>query len=182
MDISLRGLATTLVFQIPQIIVTLALALIRLIICDKAYPQDFLTELIVAIARPVLGTPASLLLSQTQLNRDRRIWGSIWISKCVIRKPEDYVGGGTNVAGVKEAVYRAIKHLGDDNCEVQNIDVVDVEAEWTGYRSGVSWMASRPNLPEGEQYQKLMDTVLEESPTILYFHGGAFWLVSFLYV
>ena len=54
-------------------------------------------------------------------------------------------------------------------------EMIDVQAEWTGYRSGVPAIATRPDLPEHKQYKMMMREVAPNGPTILYFHGGGFW-------
>jgi len=61
-------------------------------------------------------------------------------------------------------------------------ELADVEVEWTGYRAGVSAWAPRLGIGEKEQYEKMMEDVEEGSPVVLYFHGGAFWLVSPVYI
>lgn len=175
MDISPLGVARTLITHIPRILVTIALGLFRLLIRDDRHPQDFITAVIVAFLRPIAGTPAPLLKSQEQWSRDWGVWGPMWISKCVVPKPEDYRGGGGAVMGIAEAVLKAIEYLGDGEVPALTADLCDVEAEWTGYRAGVAFFEGRPDVSEREQYDLMMKEVDEGSPTILYFHGGAFW-------
>lgn len=51
----------------------------------------------------------------------------------------------------------------------------DVTAEWTGYRAGVDPNCPRPDLSEAKHYERLIEEVSSDM-TILYFHGGAFYL------
>jgi hypothetical protein len=175
MDISPIGLARSIIPNVPHILTTAVQALFG--ISPNADNQDLLTELIVALGRPVFGTPASLLNSQHQLRRDFGVWGPIWVSKCKLSKPDDRATSGVKsaVPNVQEALLEAIRDLGDQDLRDSIPDIVDVEAEWTGHRSGALPFARRPNLPEEEQYKLMMREVKEDSPTMLYLHGGAFW-------
>ncbi|KAL9106810.1 MAG: hypothetical protein Q9227_008232 [Pyrenula ochraceoflavens] len=185
MDISPGGLAATIIPHIPFIVFTAILAIFRL--SRNASVQEFLTELTVVAARPVLGKPAPLLQSQRQFNREFGIWGPRWIAKYTIPKPTEPNGtdaenvtaaGKGKVYKIQEALGAAIAALGDGNDEYTMPDIQDVYVEWTGYRPGVSTWAQRPNLPEQEQYKKLMGEIDADSPTILFFHGGAFCLMD----
>ncbi|MCJ1469429.1 hypothetical protein MMC07_008062 [Pseudocyphellaria aurata] len=54
-------------------------------------------------------------------------------------------------------------------------DLSPVEAEWTGHRANVDPERPRPDLSEAQHYEKLMAEV-SSNVTILYLHGGAFFL------
>lgn len=175
MDITLNGLVSNLLPGVPRFILTALQAALGL--SPNADHQDALTELVRLIARPVLGIPSSLLQSQENSRRDIPIFGPMWIAKCTMIKPEtQFKGSGCNL-GIEEAMIKAIEFLGGATYEGKFPEIVDVEAEWTGYRGGVSYLARRPDIPEYEQYRKLMQEVEPNSTTILYFHGGAFWYV-----
>ena len=176
MDISLLGLARSIVPQILSIIWVATLALLGL--CPVALIQGSTNAIVAAAARPAFNRPAALLKSQIRFNKDWGIWGRLWIAKYTIPKPESEVRGLGTIVGVREALKAAIDELGDGGDTTCLLaDVVDVETEWTGYRHGVSPVAARPKVTEREQYQKMMEQVVPGSPTILYFHGGAFWSV-----
>jgi acetyl esterase/lipase len=176
MDITPTGLICNLLPVIPQFLSTALQA--SLGISPNAEHQEALTELIALIARPILGTPSSLLRSQEFFGRDVPIWGPMWIAKCTLPKPERCFRGGGSTLGIEQALLKAIENLGDGAAyEGRFPEIVDVEAEWTGYRGGVSYLARRPDMPEYEHYRKLMQETGPGSPTILYFHGGAFWYV-----
>lgn len=180
MDISPVGLARSILPKTPLIVKTTILSLLGY--SANSFIQDFLTEVIVVLARPVLGTPAGLLRSQiffkTDWNKLFGIWGRMWIAAYTIPAPEANYNEDDNILGVREAVSRAIIELGDGEQMCYVPELVDVETEWTGYRQGVSNIARRPMISEQEQYARMMEEVDPDSPTILYFHGGAFWSVS----
>ena len=177
MDISPVGLARNVLPHIPLVIKTAILSLLGR--SPHAAVQDLVTETLVVAARPILGTPAGLLASQAQFSKDWVIWGRMWIAKYTVPRPGDQDLDRGGVLGVRQALMRAICVLGDGTEVFDLPEVKDVETEWTGYRHGVSHVAWRPDLPEKEQYKNLMQEVEPDSPTILYFHGGAFWSVSF---
>ncbi|KAJ5683794.1 uncharacterized protein N7477_000139 [Penicillium maclennaniae] len=92
----------------------------------------------------------------------------MWVSKVTLPEPE---------FDVRDAILRAIDDLktGDETFDVPAI--APVEAEWTGYRSGVGKNTPQPDLTEAEKYAELR----KESPsdmTILYLHGGAYFLMD----
>ena len=89
------------------------------------------------------------------------------ISKVTLPKPEDSEG-----LVPRDALDMAIKELGEGSETYTLPETVAVEAEWTGYRSGVDGRAPRPDLSEAEHYESLMSEV-KSDVTVLYFHGGA---------
>ncbi|CAG8280987.1 unnamed protein product [Penicillium salamii] len=130
--------------------------------------QDLRTELTVAILRSFMNTRAPLGKTQRDGIRDPGVKGPMWISKVTLPQPEN---------DVRDAVLHAIESLktGDETYDIP--EAVPVEGEWTGYRAGVGKHTKEPDLSEEEKYLKLR----EESPsdmTILYFHGGAYFLLD----
>ncbi|KAM0320818.1 hypothetical protein ACHAO8_000112 [Botrytis cinerea] len=176
MDISPLGIAKAVIPNLPLVIKTAVLALLSR--SPNASVQDVITEVIVATARPLLSTPAAILKSQVQSQIDWGVWGPIWIAKCTVPKPGDDCNGKKRVCGVRNALVKAIKELGAEDNVFDLPEIIDVQAEWTGYRSGVSISTRRPDIPEDEQYEMMMKEVAPNSPTILYFHGGAFCLMD----
>lgn len=173
MDVSPLGLARNTLPNIPLILKTTVLAIFGW--SPNTSIQDVITEVIAVAARPVLGTPVGLLKSQQQLRVGYGIRGRMWIAKYTILSPEKESNNQLGTCEVYEALIKAIDVLGDgSDCYIQP-EVVDVEAEWTGYRRGVSHFARQPDISEEEKYTKMMEEVEPESPVILYFHGGAFW-------
>ncbi|ORY70176.1 alpha/beta hydrolase fold-domain-containing protein [Pseudomassariella vexata] len=190
MDVSPLALARVIIPQIPNIICVAFLALLHLSTTSPL--QDTLTQILVAITRPILGTPACIARSQRQTRFDLPIRGPIWVSKVTLPRPTDEnlllepngarsatlcVKDG-KVMGIMEAVRAAIKVLGDGRETFTEPELVDVEAEWNAFRSNARWWSARPNISEREQYNKMMEDVGNDGPTVLYFHGGAFVLMD----
>lgn len=194
MDVSPLALTKLFLAELPIIIKTFFLALFHL--SPTSPVQDITTQLVVATVRPILGTPAGLKKAQRQTAKDLPIRGPGWVSKVVIPRPRDADRGvnvisgsgghhqdsGEGIVHVKAAVEKAFKILGDGTEELAMPELVDVEAEWNAYRSGVGWLAKRPKVNEEVMYGMMMKDVNgqqmgEEGPTILYLHGGAFWYV-----
>ena len=96
--------------------------------------------------------------------RDPGIKGPMWVSKVTLSQPE---------FDVRDAVLRAIKDLGTGEESFDAPGVIAVEAEWTGYRSGVNKSATLPDISEEEKYRELRKDVTSDI-TILYLHGGGY--------
>lgn len=184
MDISVYGILRNTLPVIPLAVKTAFLSLFG--ISPNADVQDTITEIITILARPILGTPASLLKSQLQLNYDYGVWGRMWVARCCVPSFKDVtslVDGREYVVGVRDALRLAIKELDDMNESEAGTytipEVVDVEAEWVGYRAGVWHTARKPSFSEREQYEAMMEEVgnKNNAPTMLYIHGGAMWYV-----
>ncbi|KAJ6083172.1 hypothetical protein N7467_007307 [Penicillium canescens] len=160
------ALLKAMLVRIPLILKTILLHGARM--SPVRGKQDLRTELTVAIIRSFItfSTPVGKL--QKDSMRDPGIKGPMWVSKVTLPQPE---------VDVRDAVLRAIEDLktGDETYYVPN--AAAVEAEWTGYRGKVGKRTAQPDISEEEKYHKLR----EESPsdmTILYFHGGAYFLMD----
>ncbi|CAG8960433.1 hypothetical protein HYFRA_00008152 [Hymenoscyphus fraxineus] len=188
MDTSIYGILRNIA---PVLILAIKTAILAFFgLSPNADVQDIATEIITTLARPILGTPASLLKSQIQLNYDWGVRGRIWLAKCCVSSfhgVSDFEAGQQGgVVGLKTALRLAIEELGDGTdigSEGYKIpEIVDVEAEWVGYRGGVWHTAKRPDLSERAQYEAMMKEVKEKNdgnaPTMLYLHGGAMWCVQ----
>lgn len=113
--------------------------------------------------------PDSVSRQQYFSLKDPGIKGQIWVSKITVPAPEE-----DDVRGILTAAIDALKE-GGETYELPL--VVPVEAEWTGYRVGVDSNRQRPDLSEAQHYARLMKEVKSEV-TILYFHGGAYYLMD----
>lgn len=155
-------LLKALLLRIPLILKTLFLHGFHM--SPVSGKQDLRTELTTAIIRSFI--TFKLPLGQTQKNsmRDPGVKGPMWVSKVVLPEPG---------FGVRDAVLRAIEELRtrDETFDVPGIG--PVEAEWTGYRSGVGKRTPQPDISEEEKYRELRREVTSDM-TILYFHGGAY--------
>jgi len=173
MDISPFGLARNTLPRVPLILKTAILALFGW--SPNSSVQDAVTEIIAVMARPALGNPVSLLKSQQQTKIDYGIWGRMWVSKYTILSPEKKPNSHLGICEVQDALNKAIEALGDGSDHYTQPKAVNVEAEWTGYRGGVSHIARSPDISERDKYEQMMKEVEIDSPVILYLHGGAFW-------
>jgi acetyl esterase/lipase len=167
MDTSSAALAKILLPRTPLMLKT---ALFNALSLSKnSSKQNIKTEVAVALLRSILDVKKPLGQVQNWGLKDPGIKGPLWISKVTMP-----IAGA---ALVKDALIRAIKELGDGKEEYNVPELKDVEAEWTGYRSGVEKKAPRPDISEEEHYTRLMQEV-KSDVTILYFHGGAYCLMD----
>ncbi|KAL8733058.1 MAG: hypothetical protein Q9181_003729 [Wetmoreana brouardii] len=132
---------------------------------------DLRTELIVTIIRSLLDSPepTPLLKQQRWSLKDPGIRGKMWISKVTLAKPQE--------EDIRDILVEAIDSMKEGKGRYTIPPIVPVEAEWTGYRGNVRHDRPRLDLSEVQHYEKLMSEVT--SPvTILYFHGGAHYLMD----
>lgn len=132
------------------------------------------TDLTVSLIRSFIVTSSPAPISKTQhiSLRDPGIKGKIWVSKVTMPKPEE--------DSIRQALFKAIEALKEPNAGpggYMEPELLPVEAEWTGYRAGAK--KTSPELPISEE-QKYVELMKEAtSPvTILYFHGGAHYLLD----
>ncbi|KAI9738961.1 MAG: hypothetical protein M1818_005275 [Claussenomyces sp. TS43310] len=140
---------------------------------ETAKLWDLRTELTVNVIRSLISQkPKSVSISQDISKKAPAPKGNIWISKVCLQVPQD--------ASVSQSLTSAIESLkGDGDAPGGYIepDLLPVEAEWTGYRSGAGNNTTEPPISEKEKYDELMREAT--SPvTILYFHGGAYYLMD----
>ena len=167
MDISPWTLAKLIVPKLPLILKLMITNRLGLSPCSDK--QDPRTEIVVAIIKSTLTVSKPLSEIQAPGLKDPGVKGQLWIATAKCTAPENTV---------RDAVIRGIKELGDGTETYDLPSVADVEGEWTGHRAGVDKKAPRPSLSsEKEHYDNLMKEVT--SPvTILYFHGGAYFLMD----
>ncbi|KAJ5891909.1 uncharacterized protein N7473_008137 [Penicillium subrubescens] len=156
-----------LLVRIPLILKTLVLHGINM--SPVKGKQNIRTELTTSIIRSFMTFSAPVDKTQKNSMRDPGIKGPMWVSKITLPQPE---------FDVRDAVIRAIEDLMTTGNETFDMPpIAAVEAEWTGYRSGVGKKTPQPDLSEAEKYNELR----RESPsdmTILYFHGGAYFMMD----
>ncbi|KAK3167450.1 hypothetical protein OEA41_010577 [Lepraria neglecta] len=131
---------------------------------------DLKTELIVKMLRSLLNSPHPTPISKQQKHslRDPGIKGKMWISKVTLPAPEEDVRG---------VLVKAVDEMREGGEIYTAPEIVPVEAEWTGYRANVDAHRPRLDLTEAQHYERLMSEV-NSDVTILYFHGGAFFLMD----
>lgn len=106
-------------------------------------------------------TWGSIALQQAFSCRDPGVKGRVWVSQVVLKAPGKEEGEGILRGLLGEGVMGGLE---------------DVEGEWNGWRAGVDAQCPRPEgLSEAQHYERLMEEVASDV-TILYFHGGGFYL------
>ena len=93
----------------------------------------------------------------------------MWISKITLPVPEE--------DDVLNILNQAVDDLKEPGEIYTPAVMAAVEAEWTGYRANVDSHRQRPDLSERQHYSKLMSEVKSDA-TILYFHGGALFMMD----
>lgn len=117
-------------------------------------------------------TPTTVGKVQAHTLKDPGIKGKIWIAKATIPAPQDQ--------GLTEATFRAIEEMGDGSESYTKPSLAEIDAEWTGFRPDAGSDERLPDISEKEKYDKLMSEGTRTSKTtILYFHGGAYYLCGF---
>lgn len=162
---------------LPKIPVIARTTILHLLGCTEASKfMDLRTEVLVAVMKSYLLNPRPMSVSAAQrfVIPTGPIKGRIWISNYVCPAPAD--------RGIQDAVASAIRGLREAGPDEPELDLVmpemePVEAEWTGFRAGASSDALLPDLPQQELYNEMMKGVTSPT-TILYLHGGAFWLMD----
>ncbi|ORY62522.1 Alpha/Beta hydrolase protein [Pseudomassariella vexata] len=138
---------------------------------------DLKSVLLVSILQRLCDPPQNKLQSITKLQalttRDVPVKGRIWVSHVAAVVPPD-----TSIRDVLIAAIEGTKRdlvPGSADCRIP--EIVPVEAEWTGYREDASREAKPPAVTEEEKYLRMMKGC--KSPvTVLYFHGGAYYLMD----
>lgn len=128
---------------------------------------DLKTQLTIEILRSFLGSSKPLPISKQQrLFRDPGIKGPIHVSKADLPAPPD---------SILELLFTAIDALKTGSEQYAVPSSAPVEGEWTGHRAHAHADQLRPDLSEAQHYQKLMSEITSHI-TILYLHGGAYYL------
>lgn len=133
---------------------------------------DLRSELVVTILRSILqpSQPRPISLVQSMSIRDPGVKGKLWVSKYTAPAPPE--------PAARDAVVAAVKAMQDPSVPEPRLRVPElaaVEAEWTGYRAAASPRETLPGIPELDKYHS-MNMECSRPTTILYFHGGAYYL------
>ncbi|KAJ2904696.1 Esterase [Zalerion maritima] len=138
------------------------------------------SELIVAVLRSFLQPSVLKPISSTQklTMRDPGIKGKMWVAKTSSPEIETIEADSINSV-VRGAIDDMLEPGAPKPCQTgfRMPDIMPVEAEWTGFRSDASSDSVMPNIPEDEKFGKLMEETMTKT-TILYFHGGAYYLLD----
>lgn len=141
---------------------------------EHAKHWDLRTELTVNVLRSFIvdSPPEPISKIQHMSVKDPGIKGRIWISKVTMSIPSE--------DDIRQALFKAIEGLKEPAEAAggyREPELLPVEAEWTGYRAGATKQSVPLKIPEDQKYKELMKEVT--SPvTVLYFHGGAYYLMD----
>ncbi|KAI1272399.1 alpha/beta hydrolase fold-domain-containing protein [Xylaria sp. FL0933] len=161
----------SLVPKIPFLLRTLLLHVLG--VSETAKYLDLETDMTLTILRTTLSDSKPRPVSKTQAMSllDPGVKGRIWISNAVSEIPPE--------RGIREALMGVIRALGDAEAQEAGCEVPElarVEAEWTGYRAGAAKDEPLPEgMPEAQRYEAMMKEC-SSATTVLYFHGGAYFL------
>ena len=184
MDISPRGLLRNWVPTLPSQIKTAILSALGK--SENSDEQDWVVELTVNAARPILQTPASLLKSQEYFRYDPGVYGHVWVATYTVPAPRSFPQQPEtdDLLTIHQSVQFAIQKLSrsaGEKSEIPPFHQSGIEAEWTSHRKkAYPW--TRP--PRGATQRQIYDAALletpdrDDSPVILYAHGGAFCLMD----
>lgn len=135
---------------------------------------DLRTALTVEVLRSFMGgggEPAPASKVQGSTLKDPGVKGKTWVAKATIPAPKE------DQEGIRDAVFQAIDDMAEGEVEYTRPSLVDTEVEWTGFRPNAGKNETMPDICEAEKYQRLMsEPTRTGATTILYFHGGAYWL------
>nr|POF04172.1 esterase [Quercus suber] len=138
---------------------------------------DLRTAMTVAILRNIMkggsSNPQPIGVIQKRTLRDPGIKGPVWIAKTTIPAP------AAEDDGLEAAVFRAIEEMKITDIDYVKPSLAGIEVEWTGSRPGAKKDEPLPAISEEEKYKKLLAEPSRISETtILYFHGGAYYLAD----
>ena len=137
---------------------------------DTSSKWDLRTELIITTIRSIMSGSTSSISKQQEFGlKDAGVKGEMWISRVTLPAAEEN--------DVLQFTMRVIDGLKEGEETFTRPELTSVSAEWTGYRAGVSANEPEPPVSEAAKYKSL---VAETSTpvTILYFHGGAYYLMD----
>lgn len=135
---------------------------------------DLRTELTVHVLRSLMSgdKPSPVGKIQASTLRGPGPKGKMWVAETSIPAPSD--------DGLREAVVKSVDEMNEGG-EVYSVEKLStpMRAEWTGFRPNVGNEDPLPDISEEEKYKKLMAEPSRTSKTtVLYFHGGAYYLCS----
>jgi acetyl esterase/lipase len=141
---------------------------------ENSKQWDLKTELTINVIRSFLIFPSPDPVSKAQhvSLKDPGIKGKVWVSKVTMPVPEE--------DSIRQSLFNSIeamKEPGAASGGYKEPDLLPVEAEWTGYRAGATKTSPELRISEEQKYTELMKEATAPT-TILYFHGGAYYLLD----
>ncbi|KAK6957021.1 hypothetical protein Daesc_002306 [Daldinia eschscholtzii] len=136
--------------------------------------RDLKSDVIIAVIRSLIDPSKPRPLSEVQAMtlKDPGVKGKLWVSTVASEPPPE--------RGIRDALLAAIDALNEPSARgaepsFKIPELVPVEAEWTGYRAAASKNSKPPAISEEQKYHEMMKEC-KNSTTILYLHGGAYYL------
>lgn len=156
--------------KLPLIAKTILLHLLK--ISEASQYLDLKTEVTISVMRSFLdpSRPKSITETQAMTLKDPGIKGRIWVSTVAAEVPPEN--------HIRDILLAVIDTMREDRsgAGLSGIpEIAPIEAEWTGYREKATPDTTLPPISEAEKYEEMMKEC-KSSPTILYFHGGAYYL------
>ncbi|CAG8973490.1 hypothetical protein HYALB_00002815 [Hymenoscyphus albidus] len=141
---------------------------------EQSGKWDLRTALVTSLIRSYLldSPPQAVSKSQKASLKDPGVKGRVWISKITMSPPAE--------DDIRRSIFHIIesmKESGEAEGGYREPEMVPVEAEWTGYRAAATKKSPELNISEEEKYKEMMKEVTSPT-TILYFHGGAHYLMD----
>ncbi|KAI1847615.1 hypothetical protein JX265_000866 [Neoarthrinium moseri] len=169
-----KGQLRLLRIVLPRIPFVLRVVLLHILkVSEPSKYLDLRSNVTVSFLRNLLGnsSPSPIAKTQALTLKDPGVKGRIWISTVASQVPPEQ--------SIRDALLAVIKSMkadlvpGDKECRIP--EIVPVEAEWTGYRAAANPNSALPEISEEEKYREMMKEC-KSAVTVLYFHGGAYYL------
>ncbi|KAI7552179.1 hypothetical protein KC331_g2060 [Hortaea werneckii] len=115
--------------------------------------------------------PSPIGKVQATTLKDPGVKGKIWVARATVKAPVP------QEEDLRETVFKAIDDMKDGEVSYVKPELVDTEVEWTGFRPGATKDEPLPSISEEEKYKQMhAEPTRKSDTTILYFHGGAYYL------
>lgn len=158
--------------KFPLIVKTIIRHVLR--ISEQSKYWDLRTAVTVRILFSFINEspPTTISKSQSASLVDDGVKKNMWVSKIVLPKPPE-----DNVRQVLFSIFEKLKEPGEALGGYREPNLLPVEAEWIGNRPKEKLDSPEPNISEEKKYLEMMRHVVSKT-TILYFHGGAYYLMD----
>jgi acetyl esterase/lipase len=135
---------------------------------------DLKSNLLVSLIRAVLtpSSPRPVSSVQRFTTRNVEIKGKIWVSSYASPPPPE--------TDIRDSLIQVVESMRAPSAKEGNVRIppfAHVEAEWTGYRAAAGKKEHLPKISEVAKYNEMMKEC-QKPTTVLYFHGGAYYLMD----
>jgi acetyl esterase/lipase len=143
---------------------------------DTSSKWDLRTAMTINLIREMIGPnspPSSVTKVQRPTLKDPGVKGKVWVSKVKLPACEE--------DDVRQLMFSAIRAMGTGDEQWTEPLTQPLEGEWNGYRAAAGDNEPEPpsisSLSEQEKYDAMLKETTSKT-TILYFHGGAMYLLD----